>query len=256
MRKNLHTNLTALTLALAATGKRRMEAEGKPEDKPASGGGSGKREMTAEQWEQQRRAELDKENSKDLLNRVIRLEADNFELRRKAAPEGGLVLTAEERGRWEAWEALGKLDDVKTALHQGKKDREVLQQQERRSELDRVAGAAGFDADTFAELDGLAGGLEYRVQEVKDKDSGETVKQAQVRAGDTWADLEAFATERWKKFLPVLQAEPESDKSTAGGADPEPARRVPTGGAGGGRGRSYTVEEAEKAKAESGQYVM
>lgn len=252
-----HLILPAL-LALPYLGKPRMEADTKPEDKPAgNSGGSGKREMTAEQWEAQRRAELDKENSKDLLNRVIKLESDNYDLRRKAAPDGGLVLSAEERKRWEAWEGLGKPEDVKSALDQGKKDREVVQKQERRSELDKVAQAAAFDSDTFAELDSLAGGLEYRVQSVKDKESGEDIQQAQVKQGDTWTDLEAFAGERWKKFLPVLQAsDSEVDKSTPGGEREEAPRRVPTGGAGGGKGRSYTVEEAEKAKAESGQYVM
>lgn len=259
MKRNLHLmNLSAL-IALASAGKPRMEGDPdpKPKDKPADSGGTGKREMTAEQWEAQRRSELAKDTLEAMTNRVIKLEGDNFELRRKAAPEGGLVLTSEERQRWQAWEALGKPDEVKTSLEQAKKDREVVEKQERRSELGKVASAAGFDADTFAELDSLAGGLEYRVQEVKVKDSDEKVQQAQVKQGDSWTDLEAFAGERWKKFLPVLQAEgSESGKSTAGGDDTEQTRRVPTGGAGGGRGRTYTVEDAEKRLEESGQYSM
>lgn len=253
---NLHLmNLSAL-IALSTAGKRRMEGDPDPKPDPKPGG-TDKREMTAEQWEAQRRSELAKETLEAMTNRVIKLEGDNHDLRRKAAPDGGLVLTAEERKRWEAWEALGKPDDVKSALDQGKKDREVVQRQERRSELDKVAQAAAFDGDTFAELDSLAGGLEYRVQSVKDKESGEDIQQAQVKVGDTWTDLETFAGERWKKFLPVLQAsDSDADKSTAGGEREEAPRRVPTGGAGGGKGRTYTVEDAERRLEESGQYSM
>ena len=253
--RNLHLmNLSAL-IALTSTGKRRMEADPKTNDKPTDSGGSGKREMTAEQWEAQRRAELDKENSKDLLNRVIKLESDNYDLRRKAAPEGGLVLTADERKRWEAWEALGKPDEVKTSIEQGKKDRAFVEKAEKAESLGKVASAAGWDAEAFTSLNDMTPGLEWRVQEVKKGE--ETIQQAQVKVGDDWKNAEDFAGERWKKFLPVLEAE--STKSNSGGDDQDdesPARRVPTGGAGGGRGRAYSVEEAERQLEESGDYSM
>lgn len=254
MRKNLHTLTALLTFAPLLALPPRLDGT-KPQDetKPTDPPASSKREMTAEQWEAQRRNELAKETLDTMTNRVIKLEADNFALRQKQAPDGGIVLDREQRQRWEAFEALGKPDELKTTLEQAQKDRAAVEKAEKAQALSQVASAAGWDAEAFTSLNDMTPGLEWRVQEVKKGE--DKIQQAQVKVGEEWKDADAFAEERWKKFLPVLQSE-----STAGGADQQTETRtetrVPTGGAGGGKGRAYTVEEAEKRLAESGQYQM
>lgn len=252
--KNLHT-LSAL-LAVAAALTPRLDGTPPKEEKKPDPAPSDKREMTAEQWEAHRRSELAKDTLEAMTNRVIKLEGDNHALRQRQAPDGGVVLDAEQRKRWDAWEKLGKPEDVSKSLEQATKDRAFVEQTEKAEEFAKVASAAGWDPETFAELNGLTPGLEWRVQEVgKGEDK---VQQAQVKVGDEWKDADAFAEERWKKFLPVLQAGDREDRTEP---DPEPDQevrttRVATGGTGGGKGRAYTVEAAEKAKAESGQYSM
>lgn len=251
--KKLHT-LTAL-LSLPALTLPRLDGtpEKKEEAKPADTNASGNRTMTKEQWEEQRRTELAKSDITGLINRIIKVEGDNHDLRRKQAPDGGIVLDAEERKAWDRYVKLGKAEDVEKSIEQGKKDRVVVEKQEKAAELGKIAKAASWDAETFTSLNDMTPGLEWRVQEVKKGE--DKIQQAQVKVGEEWKDADAFAEERWKKFLPVLQSE-----STAGGADQQPETRtetrVPTGGAGGGKGRAYTVEEAEKRLAESGQYQM
>jgi hypothetical protein len=247
---NHTTTLTAL-LALTATFARRMDGDGPkkdPETKPADG----ERSLTREQWEAVRQTELAKENQASLTTRVIKLEGEAFELRRKQAPDGGLILTGDQRKAWEAYQQLGKPDELKPLLEQGKKDRERVQQVEKTEQLTRVAQAAGWDLGAFRDLDTLAGGLEWTVQTIKDKD-GNDVQQVTVKDGQTTRDAVAFAEERWAKFLPVLQAsETRPDPSPAS----EGAARTPLGAAGGGKGKAYTVADAEQVKADSGQYQM
>lgn len=244
-----HTHTLTVLLSLHAP-----RLDGTPAaDPPKTDDKKDELRLTPEEWAARERERASKLDTGALVNELVKVKGENYHLRQKAAPDGGLVLDAEQAKRWAAWEALGKPEEVGTALEQGKKDRAVVAQQEKRGQLTSVAEAAGWDADTFTELDGLAGGLEWRVQEIKDKE-GESVKQVQVKQGDAWRGADEFAAERWKKFLPVLQAGESK-------ADPEPTAqvqttRVHTAGTGGGKGRPYTVEDAEKAKAESGQYSM
>lgn len=249
--KKLHT-LTAL-LALPALTRPRLDGtpEKKEDAKPADPPASGNRTMTKEQWEATRRAELDKEATQTLINRIIKVEGDNHDLRRKQAPEGGIVLDAEERKAWDRYVKLGKVEDVEKSIEQGKKDRVVVEKQEKAAELGKIAKAASWDAETFTSLNDMTPGLEWRVQSIKKGD--ESIEQAQVKVGDEWKDAETFAEERWKKFLPVLQAsEPQETRQT----DTTTTVRVPTGGAGGGAGKRETVADAEARKAASGQYDM
>lgn len=250
--RNLHT-LTALLITIP-TLRPRLDGTtpDKKDDKPADKG-SGKREMTAEQWEAQRRTELAKETLDAMTNRVIKLEADNHALRQRQAPDGGIVLDGEQRKRWEAFEKLGKPEDVAKAIEQGKKDRETVEKKEKADALASVATAAKWDAETFASLNDMTPGLEWRVQEVGKGD--DKIQQAQVKVGDEWKDADTFAEERWKKFLPVLK----TDDADEGTNTTPPATRepkVPTGGSSGGKGRAPSVEDAEKRLEDSGQYRM
>lgn len=242
--KNIYT-LTAL-LALTAPRMDGTEPDPKPTDE---------RQLTAKEWAELERSKAEKKSAADLVDELVRVKEDNFKLRRKQAPEGGLVLDAEQAKRWAAWEQLGKPEDVSASLEQGKKDRALIAAQEKKQQLATVAEAAGWDADAFADLDSLAGGLEWSVKEVKGQD-GNSVKSVTVKVDGKDVDATEFAEARWKKFLPVLvKAEAAETKTTETTVEPQVVR-VPVGGAGGGKSAVYSVAEAEKRKAESGFYDM
>lgn len=249
--KKLHT-LTALLTITAALPPRLDGTPPKDEKKPTDPS-SDKREMTKEQWEASRRAELDKETTQALVNRIVKVEGDNHALRQKQAPDGGIVLDAEQKKEWDAYLKLGKAEEVGKAVEQGKKDRVIVEKGEKDKALSDVAKAASWDTEAFVSLNDMTPGLEWRVQEVKKGE--EKIQQAQVKVGDEWKDAETFAEERWKKFLPVLQT---ADQPDARQSEPETVQtvRVPTGGAGGGKGKVETVAEAEARKASSGDYRM
>lgn len=251
--RNLHPLTTLLAFAPALALRPRLDGTTDQKDeKTTDPPKSSKREMTAEEWEAQRRAQLAKDTLEVMTNRVIKLEADNHALRQRQAPDGGVVLDAEQKKRWDAWEALGKPDEVSKSLDQGKKDRATVEKAEKVEALSKVARAAGWDPEAFTSLNDMTPGLEWRVQEVKKGE--DTIQQAQVKVEGDWKDADAYAQERWKKFLPVLQAD--SDGKADDSARPDTTVRVPTGGAGGGRSKPYTVEDAEKRLEESGQYQM
>lgn len=230
--KHLHT-LTAL-LAITATLPRAGEG---PTDKKDDG----ERRLTADEWAAQERERLGKLSADKLVDELVKVKGENYDLRRRTAPDGGTVLNAEERARWEAWEKLGKPEDVSKAIDQGKKDREFVVRQEKREHLNTVAAAAGWDADTFADLDGMAGGLEWRVQEITKGE--EKVQQVEVKQGDTWQTAETYAEARWKKFMPVLQA---GESKGPAETDSSTVPTVHTSGRNAGSGK-FTLADADKA---------
>lgn len=250
--RNLHT-LTAL-LTLLPTLQPRLD--GTPPDKKDEGKPDKKDELrlTPEEWAARERDRLSKLGADKVVDELVKVKGENFDLRRKAAPDGGIVLDAEQRKQWDAYVKLGKADEVTKALEQGKKDREVVEKTEKAQALSSVATAAGWDPETFTSLNDMTPGLEWRVQEVKKGE--EKIQQAQVKVGDEWKDADAFAEEKWKKFLPVLQAGDTDRSEPADTSTIPPVTRVPVGGAGGGKGKAYTVEDAAARKDQSGQYQM
>ncbi len=233
------TNVTTLT-ALMLLSKPRLDGTA-PED----------RTMTRAEWQAAEQERLAKKSATDLVDELVKVKADNYELRRKSAPDGGLILDAEQAKRWAAWEALGTIDQITPKLEQAGKDRARIEQIEKRERITTVAQAAGWDADALSDLDSLAGGLDWTVSEVTGQD-GNSVKSVTVKVDGKDVDAGEFAKQRWSKFLPVLQLGNEREQST-----PEPiTTRVPTGGAGGGKPRSYSQSDAEKRLSESGQYDM
>lgn len=234
------TNVTTLT-ALMLLSKPRLDGT-TPED----------RTMTRAEWQTAEQERLAKKSASDLVDELVKVKADNYELRRKSAPDGGLILDAEQAKRWQAWEGLGTIDQITPRLEQAGKDRARIEQIEKRERITTVAQAAGWDADALSDLDSLAGGLEWTVSEVTGQD-GNSVKSVTVKVDGRDVDAGEFAKQRWSKFLPILQLGNESEQSNT----PEPiVIRVPTGGAGGGKNRTYSQADAEKRLAESGQYDM
>lgn len=232
-------NVTTLT-ALMLLSKPRLDGTA-PEEKT----------MTRAEWQTAEQERLAKKSASDLVDELVKVKADNYELRRKSAPDGGLILDAEQAKRWQAWEGLGKPEDIAPKLEQAGKDRARIEQIEKRERITTVAAAAGWDADALSDLDSLAGGLEWTVSEVTGQD-GNSVKSVSVKVDGKDVDAAEFAKQRWSKFLPILQLGNDQESNT-----PEPiVIRVPTGGAGGGKNRTYSQADAEKRLAESGHYDM
>lgn len=240
-------NTAALT-ALLGLSKPRLDGT-EPDPKPSGD----ERQLTAKEWGELERSKAAQKSTTDLIDELVKVKGENYSLRRKQAPEGGVVLDAEQAKRWQSWEALGKPEEVTASLAQGKKDRAAVEQAEKRQTLSTVAEAAGWDADAFADLDAMAGGLEWTVKEVKGSD-GNSVKSVTVKQDGKDVDAAEFAKQRWSKFLPVLAKTTEEAEVVE--TVPPVVVRIPTGGAGGAAGRPYSVQEAEKRKAESGAYDM
>ncbi|WP_027480536.1 hypothetical protein [Deinococcus pimensis] len=170
-------------------------------------------------------------------------------------PDGSVVLTKEQAAAWEAYQALGKPEDVKKNVEDGRVALDKLAGVEKRAQLDKVAKAMNWDPETFAELDTLAGGLTWDVQEVTKGD--QKVTQVSVKGADgKTTDADAFAEERWKKFLPVLKLEASNGDEQQQDTRTDSGTGVPLGGAGGGKPRPANVDEVDKRKAESGLYQM
>lgn len=240
---NVHTLTTLLSL-----GKPRMDGT-EPETTAAD-----ERQLTAREWAELERQKAADKSQSDLIDELVKVKGENYKLRQRQAPDGGLILDAEQAKRWQAWETLGKPEDVTKSLEQGKKDRAAVEAAEKRQTLSTVAEAAGWDAEAFADLDALAGGLEWTVSEVRGSD-GNSVQSVTVKVDGKDLDAQEFAKQRWSKFLPVLQVAEE--KETDEQQQPEaPIVRIPTGGASGGKPRSYSQSDAEKRLADSGSYEM
>ena len=235
-------NITALTALLSITPVRMDEGEQRET-------------MTRAEWSALEKQRLADKSTEQLIEQLVQVKADNHDLRRKAAPEGSVILDAEQAKRWQAWEALGKPEDVTKSLEQAKKDREFVVRTERRQQLNAVAEAAGWDVEAFSDLDSLAGGLEWTVSEVKGSD-GNSVKSVTVKVDGKDVDAQEFAKQRWGKFLPVLQIKTEESQEQDTQTTEPVIVRIPTGGASGGKPRSYSQSDAEKRLTDSGSYDM
>lgn len=250
-------NRTYLTAALALTARLPLRLDGTPPEKkdekpPVK---DEQLRLTPEEWAEHERAKVSKLSTERLVDELVKVKGENFDLRRKAAPDGGLVLNAAERAAWEKYQTFGKPEELGPLLETAKTDRQKVVQREKADHLGSVAKAAGWDAGALADLDQMAGGLEWTVQSIKDKD-GNDVQQVTVKDGDKQRDAAEFAKERWSKFLPVLEAEAGEGKTSEETSAPAAAPKVPVGGAGGGKTRTPSVDEAKQRKQESGQYTM
>ncbi|GGO32687.1 hypothetical protein [Deinococcus humi] len=116
--------------------------EAPPQDKPATGSKEdGERRFTDAEWRAMRRTQLADADMKDLMQKVIDLEATNFKLRQRETPDGGKALTPDEAKEWEAYRALGKKPaDLKTALESGEVASKELGTLKQEREIESTAG--------------------------------------------------------------------------------------------------------------------
>ncbi|MBZ9712187.1 hypothetical protein [Deinococcus multiflagellatus] len=180
--------------AATAAGTTTVQGTG---DQTAQGGGE--RRMTDAEWRQMRRTQLDGADLKELVNKVIDLEASNFKLRQRETPEGGKSLTPDEAKEWEAYRALGKPADLKTELETGKlavTERDTLK---RSAEVATVADVAKAKASVLTErLD--RDSLSAKVQGEGDKRAVHVFD----KDGKDLGELKTYAQQHWADYVPAL----------------------------------------------------
>lgn len=127
-------------------------------------------------------------------NRVLRQERDALTAKQPA--EGARVLTADEAQAYDAYLALGKPADLKTALEARTTEGAELAQLKREKLLAKAADAAGYKASVLTQL---AGDLDIQVKQSKDGKPLAVV----VTNGEETA-LADYAKAQWEDFLPAL----------------------------------------------------
>jgi hypothetical protein len=153
-----------------------------------------------------------------MAERVATLMNDNYTLRRKngeyktevetlrgkAAPEGAIVLSADDAKAWEAYKAIGKPDDLTKAVTDRDAAQAELQKLRHEKTLTAAAEAHGYRAAALGKLPSLAGkAIEMREVEIE----GAKVPRAFVKDGDKETGLTEYITAHDPELLPALSAD-------------------------------------------------
>ena len=149
-----------------------------------------------------------------LAERLATREGDNYQLREerrqlreqlaqlqgKLPADGAVVLAGDDATAWEAYRALGKLDELQAALSERETTKSELTTLKRDLELRDVAQIANYK---IAVLKQLAGDAQFAIKEADGK------KSIVVKDGEKETPLADYAKARWADFLPALQLAPE-----------------------------------------------
>lgn len=148
-----------------------------------------------------------------LLSENHSLRDERRSLRGQLPAQGAVVLTAEQATQWQAYQQLGGVETLQTALT----ERGTLQTQvagfQREKQLGEVAGVAGYKASVLGQLPG-ADKLEFSIGEVE-KD-GKKNKVVTVKDGDKQTPIADYAQSHWADFLPALQATTHQQQQPSG----------------------------------------
>lgn len=171
-----------------------------------------------------------------MAERVATLMNDNYDLRRKngdykteidglnkrVAPEGAVVLSGDDAKRWEAYQTIGKPEDLTKALG----DRDAAQQElatlRRDKNLSAAAEAHGYKAAALGKLPSLAG-KEVETREIEVE--GVKVKRAFVKDEGKETALPDYITAHDPEFMPALAADATSQQQATGTGMRYPAQQ-------------------------------
>lgn len=187
--------------------------------------------------------------------RIDELRAERTALEQKLPAEGAVVLEGDALKAYEAYQNLGKPDDIQKLIDAGKSAADELAGIKSGELFRQAAKAHGYHEAVLERL-AQQDGLTVTELKVSKDDEGEETTVAFVRRDekDTPVALTEYAEKNWKDLLPALTVEPgdEDDDQTGGDA--------PTGGGyprqkqkGGGK-KDLTVDEVQQRQRKSGRY--
>ncbi|MEO6809721.1 MAG: hypothetical protein ABI353_11470 [Isosphaeraceae bacterium] len=147
------------------------------------------------------------------------------EVQAKLPGKGAVVLAGDDAEAWQAYQALGKPDALKSTVEEAGVLKNQVAARARRDLIGEAAKAHGYDADVLAELPGIDG-LKIEIRD--GSRNGKPAKVAHVietvKDGDKdvlkEATLDKWIAAHKPKFLPSLAADQGQPK---GG----PARQIP-----------------------------
>jgi hypothetical protein len=147
----------------------------------------------------------------DSMSMATQLYDENYQLRKRvkrlrqeatsgAVPEGAVVLTGDALTAYNAYRALGSVEEVQSRLEDVRKLEADVAAAKRRDTMAKAAKVANFK---LSALEPLAGGLTF---EVVEEGTGEQKKEvAYVKDGDNRVLLEKFAEDKWPDLVTALR---------------------------------------------------
>lgn len=158
-------------------------------------------------------------------NRQLRAELDAA--KGKLVPDGATVLTGEDATRWAAYQALGKPDELKTAL----KERETVMGElaglKRADAVRQAAAAERLNADALLALPNLPPII---VKDVTGEDGTVTKRAFVTPEGGTETPLTTYGKQQHAALWPAVETATGDDKTATGGTTPRLPRQPAAGG--------------------------
>lgn len=165
---------------------------------------------------------------------ILQLAGENHKHRRRiaslkeSAPKAGqVVLSQEDADALVAYRALGKPDEIKGFLEQGKTASETVKSMKKRESIRDVSGLLGYNEAVLARI---SDGLEFAIE--SKTEGGKTVKTATVKDGDAQpVSVEKYAEQHWSELMPALKPKKVVMGLTErpGQSKPEPQAMKPLG---------------------------
>ena len=186
---------------------------------------------TRSEWERERSADLATRDALKLAEKAAGLEYDLRTVRQErdalkaAMPlEGSVVLSKADAERWASYSALGKPDDLKTAVAERDAFKTDLSGRDRRDSNRSAADAAGYRPGVLEKL--LPADAITSVRDVQV--DGKAVKTAFIKIGDNERPLSEWASTEHADFMPSLAMQPQTAVIPAASWVPQPAAMTPT----------------------------
>lgn len=151
----------------------------------------------------ERLADVTDDNAK-YRERVQTLQAQVKQLTERQVPDNARVLTGDEVSAYEAYQALGKPDELKQQLDEGATARTEVASLRRDATLREVAQVAGYKLSVLKQL---LPDREFQIDDVTE--DGKTVKRALVKDGEQFRPLTEVVEQDQvlADFLPALKAD-------------------------------------------------
>ena len=188
-------------------------------------------QMSRGAWERERTSELNSKTVADLASKVAALE---FDLKAKRTEldavkgqlpsEGSVVLSKADAEKWASYSALGKPDDLKTAMTERDSFRSDLSGRDRRDSNRTAADAAGYRPGVLEKL--LPADAVTSVREVTV--DGKAVRTAFVKIGENERPLSEWASVEHADFMPSLALSTPPAGPPAASWVPQPAATPPS----------------------------